>query len=36
VSNGKRAVRFVTLWISKAPAGAMHVSVNELELFPAA
>jgi hypothetical protein len=37
-----RAFRFVTLWISKAPASAVgtsqapgHVSVNELELFPA-
>jgi hypothetical protein len=36
-----KAVRFVTLWISKAPAASVgtaqapgHVSVNELELFP--
>jgi hypothetical protein len=42
LSNPKRAFRFVTLWISKAPASAIgtpeapgHVSVNELELFPA-
>jgi hypothetical protein len=26
--------RFVTLWISRAPASG-HVSVNEIELFPA-
>jgi hypothetical protein len=41
-----KAFRFVTLWISKAPAASVgtapdrvpptHVSVNELELFPAA
>jgi hypothetical protein len=37
-----KAFRFVTLWISKAPASAVgtpqepgHVSVNEIELFPA-
>lgn len=30
-----KGFRFVTLWISKAPAAAGHVSVNELELFPA-
>ena len=37
-----KAFRFVTLWISKAPASSVdtpqapgHVSVNELELFPA-
>ena len=36
-----KAVRFVTLWISKAPASSVgtpqapgRVSVNELELFP--
>jgi hypothetical protein len=36
-----KAVRFVTLWISRAPASSVgtpqapgHVSVNELELFP--
>jgi hypothetical protein len=27
--------RFVTLWISRAPASAGQVSVNEIELFPA-
>jgi hypothetical protein len=38
-----KAVRFLTLWISKAPAASVgttqapgHVSVNELELFPKA
>jgi hypothetical protein len=38
--HSKRAFRFITLWISKAPASAVgtptapgHVSVNELELF---
>jgi hypothetical protein len=35
-----KGFRFVTLWISKAPAAPAgapsgHVSVNELELFPA-
>jgi hypothetical protein len=37
-----RAFRFVTLWISRAPASSIgtaqapgHVTVNELELFPA-
>jgi hypothetical protein len=40
--NAKRAFTFVTLWISQAPAASVgtpeapgHVSVNELELFPA-
>jgi hypothetical protein len=40
--NATRAFRFVTLWISMAPTSAVgtpqapgHVSVNELELFPA-
>jgi hypothetical protein len=40
--NSKRAFTFVTLWISQAPAASVgtaaapgHVSVNELELFPA-
>jgi hypothetical protein len=39
----KRAFRFVTLWISRAPASSVgtpqapgRISVNELELFPAA
>jgi hypothetical protein len=43
LANSTRAFRFVTLWISKAPASAVgtprapgHVKVNELELFPAA
>jgi hypothetical protein len=38
----KKSVRFVTLWISRAPASAVgtpqapgHVSINEVELFPA-
>jgi hypothetical protein len=38
----KKAFRFVTLWISRAPASSVgtpqapgHVSVNEIELFPA-
>ena len=35
LTNSSHAYRFVTLWISRAPAGAGHVSVNELELFPA-
>jgi hypothetical protein len=37
-----KAFRFLTLWISRAPAASVgtpqapgHVSVNELELFPA-
>lgn len=40
--HSSRAFRFVTLWISRAPASSVgtatapgHVSVNELELFPA-
>jgi hypothetical protein len=40
--ESQRAFRFVTLWISRAPAASVgtpqapgHVSVNELELFPA-
>jgi len=39
--DSTKAFRFVTLWISKAPAASVgtaqapgHVSVNELELFP--
>jgi hypothetical protein len=39
----KKAFRFVTLWISKAPAASIgtpqapgHVSLNEVEVFPAA
>ena len=42
LQNSAKAFRFVTLWISKAPAASVgtaqapgHVSVNELELFPA-
>jgi hypothetical protein len=35
LGDSKQAFRFVVLWISKAPSGAGHVSVNELELFPA-
>jgi hypothetical protein len=42
LKDARRAFRFVTLWISKAPANAIgtpqapgRVSVNELELFPA-
>ena len=42
LADPARAFRFVTLWISAAPASAVgtpgrpgHVSVNELELFPA-
>jgi hypothetical protein len=41
--HSARAFRFVTLWISQAPAASIgteqapgHVSVNELELFPVA
>ena len=40
--NRKKSYRFVTLWISRAPASALgtpeapgHVTVNELELLPA-
>jgi hypothetical protein len=40
--DSKKAFRFLTLWISRAPAASVgtpqapgHVSVNELELFPA-
>jgi hypothetical protein len=40
--DSKKAFRFVTLWISKAPAASIgtpqapgHIAVNELELFPA-
>jgi hypothetical protein len=40
--DSKRAFRFITLWISRAPAASLgtpqapgHVSVNELELFAA-
>ena len=42
LKDATKAFRFITLWISKAPAGSVgtpgepgHVSVNELELFPA-
>ena len=45
LKDSTKAFRFVTLWISKAPAASIgtapdrvpptHVSVNELELFPA-
>ncbi len=35
LQDSGKGFRFVTLWISKAPAAASHVSVNELELFPA-
>jgi hypothetical protein len=42
LKDSSKGFRFVTLWISKAPAGSVgtaqaptHVSVNELELFPA-
>jgi hypothetical protein len=41
LSDSSRAFRFVTLWISKAPAASVgtpqapgHVSVHELQLFP--
>jgi hypothetical protein len=41
--DSAKAFRFITLWISKAPAASIgtpqapgHVGVNELELFPAA
>jgi hypothetical protein len=42
LKDSSKGFRFITLWISKAPAGSVgtpgepgHVSVNELELFPA-
>ncbi len=35
LQDSGKGFRFITLWISKAPAAASHVSVNELELFPA-
>jgi len=42
LKDSTKAFRFITLWISKAPAAQIgtaeapgHVSVNELELFPA-
>ena len=42
LKDSTKAFRFITLWISKAPAAQVgtaeapgHVSVNELELFPA-
>ena len=35
LQDSGKGFRFITLWISKAPAAAGHVSVNELELFPA-
>jgi hypothetical protein len=42
LANSKHAFRFLTLWLSKAPAASVgtpaapgHVNVNELELFPA-
>jgi hypothetical protein len=34
LSSPAKTFRFVVLWISRAPASASHVSVNELELFP--
>jgi hypothetical protein len=34
LAQPKRPLRFVLLWISKAPAGSRRVSVNEIELFP--
>jgi hypothetical protein len=41
LQSSTKAFRFITLWISKAPAGSAgtaqapgHVAVNELELFP--
>jgi hypothetical protein len=41
LQNSTKAFRFITLWISKAPAASVgtaqtpgHVAVNELELFP--
>ena len=41
MSKPKQSLRFLVLWVSKAPASAVgsaqapgHVSVNELELFP--
>ncbi len=42
LKDSSKGFRFITLWISKAPTGSVgtaqaptHVSVNELELFPA-
>jgi len=42
LKDSTKAFRFITLWISKAPTAQVgtadpptHVSVNELELFPA-
>lgn len=42
LTSSTKAFRFITLWISKAPAASVgtvqapgHVAVNELELFPA-
>jgi hypothetical protein len=35
LADSTKAFRFVTLWISRAPASSGHVSANELELFPA-
>jgi hypothetical protein len=42
LKDSSKGFRFITLWISKAPAGSVgtpqaptHVAVNELELFPA-
>jgi len=35
LADSTKAFRFLTLWISRAPASSGHVSVNELELFPA-
>jgi hypothetical protein len=32
--TGGAAFRFVVLWLTKAPAGAPHVSVSEVALFP--
>jgi hypothetical protein len=36
LSGARQAHRFIAVWISSAPAGATRVTVNELELFPAA
>jgi hypothetical protein len=35
LADSTKPFRFITLWISRAPASSGHVSVNELELFPA-
>ena len=36
LASSTQAHRFVTVWISQAPPGAQRVTLNELELFPAA